>query len=410
MKRRILLLTGSLLLSGVFLVSLVGAQQPKGTPIKIGLCASLSGMGYKGGQDTKSALEMAVEEINTSGGVLGRPVEMVFRDNKTDASISNRTSKELLVREKVRMLVGVGTSADILAASLNCKENHIPLLPNSGNSEATYVQKGHDYIFNFSPTSGMEGRAIATYANAQGWKKFISLAPDYEWGQSQVNFFKSKMAELGVPIKIDSLWFKLGETDFSRYITQLNAAEADCILIYAFGADIMALSKQGKQYGLFSRKIPIMGWWMMDALESLGKEAPMGVIGFERAPAPYLMEKFPMAKKFTNDFRKKIGTFPCGYALITYDLMQAWVKAVVKAKTDDPEQVSKALKGLTFDCTRGTVTLRPIDGQANVPVYFGKVFYDDNLRVPSYKDTHEIKAQDVWLTEQKVQEIRAQSK
>ena len=117
---------------------------------------------------------------------------MIFRDNKTDASISNRTSKELLVREKVRMLVAGGSSADVLAASLNAKEQRIPLLPNSGNSEATYVQKGHDYLFNFSPTSGMEGRAIATYAHSQGWKRFITIAPDYEWGQSQVKFFEAK--------------------------------------------------------------------------------------------------------------------------------------------------------------------------------------------------------------------------
>ena len=351
MKKKVFVLAVTLLLSGVFMAGFGQAQQPKGSPIKVGLCGSLSGPGYKGGQDMKSALEIAAEEINGSGGLLGRPVEMIFRDNKTDASISNRTSKELLVREKVRMLVAGGSSADVLAASLNAKEQRIPLLPNSGNSEATYVQKGHDYLFNFSPTSGMEGRAIATYAHSQGWKRFITIAPDYEWGQSQVNFFKAKMIDLGASIKVDSLWFKLGETDFSRYITQLNAAEVDCILVYAFGADIMALSKQGKQYGLFARKIPIMGWWMMDALESLGKEAPMGVIGFERAPAPYLMERFPMAKKYTNDFRKKTGIFPSGYALITYDLMQAWVKAVKNVKTDDPEQVTKALRGLTFDCT-----------------------------------------------------------
>ena len=288
------------------------AQGVKGAPIRIGAFVPMSGVGYQGGLDSKVALEIAIDKANQAGGILGRPVEMVIRDHKGEVPLANRTAQELIDREKVRVLIGGGGSASVLAGSAVAQKSKIPFLASMGNSEAIVTQKGHDYVDLMGPNSGMEARAFAGYASKQGWKKFIAIAPDYEWGQSQVNMFKEKMKELGVPAQVDAVWFKLGETEFSRYITQLQAAQVDAILVYAWGSDNVSFTKQAAQYGLFTKKTPVAGWWMLDALISLGKEAPVGVIGFERAPFSYLQDKFPLAKEFTAEFLKRTKSYPSG--------------------------------------------------------------------------------------------------
>jgi branched-chain amino acid transport system substrate-binding protein len=393
-------------------ITLTHAQSPKGAPIRIGSWVALAGPGYQGGQDSKAALEIAVEKMNASGGLLGRPIEIVLRDHKGDVPTANRTAQELMIKEKVKVIMGGGSSAVDLAGSSVAEKYHIPLLLSNGNSETIVTQKGHDYVFLLGPNSGMESRGFAGYANKRGWKKFIALAPDYEWGQAQVNMFREKLKDLGVAVQVDPVWFKLGETEFSRYITQLQAAQVDAILIYAWGADMVSFTKQASQYGLFAKKTPIAGWWMLDALISLGKEAPEGVIGFERAPFSYLMDKYPLAKEFTNQFRKKTNAYPSGYGLMNYDCFLAWVKAVEKAGTDDPEKVAKALHGISFASTRGAISIREVDGQAAVPVYFGEVFFDQNLGIPTYRNANvvEVKPEDVWLAPTKVLELRQPSK
>ena len=386
------------------------AQGAKGAPIRIGAYIPLAGAGYQGGQDTKAALDIAVEKANKSGGLLGRPVEIVVRDHKGEVPVANRTAQELMEREKVKVLIGGGGSAVVLAGSSVAQKSHVPLLASMGNSESIVTQKGHDYVCLLGPNSGMEARAFAGYSVKQGWKKFITIAPDYEWGHSQVDMFKEKMKDLGVSAQLENLWFKLGETEFSRYITQLQAAQVDAILVYAWGGDNVSFTKQAAQYGLFSKKTPVAGWWMLDALISLGKEAPEGVIGFERAPFSYLQEKIPLAREFTSEFRKKTNSYPSGYALMAYDAFLVWKKAVEKVGTDDPEKVSKAIRGMPFDSTRGTISIREVDGQAEVPVYFGEVYQDKNLGIPTYRKVSEVKASDVWLSPEKVKELRASAK
>jgi len=386
------------------------AQGAKGAPIRVGAFIPLSGPGYQGGLDTKVALEIAIEKANQAGGILGRPVEIVIRDHKGEVPVANRTAQELIEREKIKVLIGGGASASVLAGSAVAQKSGVPFIASMGNSEAIVTQKGHDYIDLMGPNSGMEARAFAGYASKQGWKKFMAIAPDYEWGQSQINMFKEKMIDLGISVQVDTVWFKLGETDFSRYITQLQAAQVDAILVYAWGGDNVSFTKQAAQYGLFAKKIPIAGWWMLDALIALGKEAPEGVIGFERAPFSYLQDKVPLAKEFTAEFYKRSKNYPSGYGLMAYDAFLAWTKAVEKAGTDDPQKIAKALRGTPFPSTRGTISIREVDGQAEVPVYFGEVYQDKKLGIPTYRKVVEVKASEVWLPPNKVLELRGSGK
>ncbi len=369
---------------------------------QIGVVLPLEGPGYQGGVDTKAALGIGVDWLNAAGGVKGRKVELVIRDSKGDVQAAARASQELVEKERVVALFGGGASSLVLAMSSVAKQVKVPFLPNMGNSEAIVTDKGHDYVFLVAPNGGMEARAFAAYAKQRGWKKFVALAPDYEWGHSMVTQFGDKLKADGVHATIEANWFKLGSTDFSAYITKLQGAKADAFLIYAWGSDIVAFSKQAKLYGLLKKGTPIAGYWMFDALLPLGAESPEGAIGFERAPFTYLVTKYPAAKKFTDEFKMRTGSYPSGYALMAYDALHAWAKAAEMAGDVEPAAVAKALKGITFTGTRGDITIRKVDGQASVPVYFGTVTFDKTLNMPTYKDVVEIKAADVWLSESEV--------
>jgi branched-chain amino acid transport system substrate-binding protein len=397
-RNRLVAAACAALVLAVAFVGVSGAADPA----RIGVVLPLEGPGYQGGVDTKAALEIGRDWLNAAGGVKGQKVELVIRDSKGDVQAAARASQELVEKERVSALFGGGASSLVLAMSSVAKQVKVPYLPNMGNSEAVVTDKGHDYVFMIAPNGGMEARAFAAYAKQKGWKNFVALAPDYEWGHSMVTQFGDKLKADGVAATIEPNWFKLGSTDFAAYITKLQAAKADAILVYAWGSDIVAFSKQAKLYGLLKKGTPVAGYWMFDALLPLGSESPEGAIGFERAPFTYLAAKYPAAKKFTDEFKKRTGSYPSGYALMAYDALQAWAKAAETAGTVEPTAVAKALHGLTFTGTRGDITIRKVDGQANVPVYFGTVTFDKSLNMPTYKDVVEIKAQDVWLSESEV--------
>jgi len=96
--------------------------------------------------------------------------------------------------------------------------------------------------------------------------------------------------------------------------------------------------------------------------------------------------------------------------LMAYDAFLAWAKAVEKAGTDDPQKIAKALRGTPFPSTRGTISIREVDGQAEVPVYFGEVYQDKKLGIPTYRKVVEVKASEVWLPPNKVLELRGSAK
>lgn len=376
--------------------------------VKVGVLVPLEGSGYQGGMDTERATKIAIDWINEQGLLPGVQVEVVVRDSKGDVQTAARAAQELVDREGVVAIFGGGSSAEDLAISAVVKSAQVPFLPAMGNTETFVVEQGHDYAFLMAPSSGMEARAFGVFAAEQGWRKFHALAPDYEWGQTMTELFAKTLDSLDIDYDLQTTWFKLGETDFSRYITQLSASDADALLIYAWGADNIAFTKQAAQYGLFDQGKPVAGFWMFDALLPLGDEAPEGIIGFERAPFTYLMDNHEPAKKLVDEFHAQTGNYPSGYALMAYDAVLAWEAAVKKAGTTDPVEVAKALRGITFTGTRGETTMREVDGQASVPVYFGTVAFDEELGIPTFVDVVEVPAESVWLSPEEVEARRQQ--
>jgi branched-chain amino acid transport system substrate-binding protein len=189
MKKFAFRLFGATLLSLLISIPLFAAE-----PIKFGFLHSLSGgVGQVYGIPDQEAVKIAVEEINKAGGVLGRPLEMIARDDKLNPENAIREAKDLILNQKVQWIQGTVSSAVALAVSVYCKEAKVPFIITTAQSAAITEEKGHRYVFRISTNTDTYTRSMANAAAKKwGGKKVFIIGPDYEYGhKSKADFMEA---------------------------------------------------------------------------------------------------------------------------------------------------------------------------------------------------------------------------
>ena len=173
-------------------------------PIKFGFLHSFSGgTGQVYGIPDQEATKLAVEEINKAGGVLGRPLEMIARDDKLNPENAVREAKDLILNQKVQWIQGTVSSAVALAVSAYCKEAKVPFIVTNAQSAAITDEKGHRYLFRISTNTTNYTRSVANAAaKTWGGKKIFIIGPDYEYGQRSKKDFMDAYTKLVPDAKI----------------------------------------------------------------------------------------------------------------------------------------------------------------------------------------------------------------
>lgn len=375
-------------------------------PLTLGFLGAFEGPAALLSEQGQLGAEIAVDRLNADGGVLGRTVELVVRDSTGRPEVAATNAQEL-VAQGVAAMVGGGSSAESLAISEVARASEVPLLVSLGNSEAITVEQGHEWVFQLQPSGGMEGRAIGTYAVDQGWDSVAVLAPDYEWGHSVSAILAERVTAASPDAVVeDPLFFPLGESDFSSYLTRLASNDAEAFVSYAWGGDAVSLAKQAEPYGLLEGR-PVFGMWSFDTLLALGEDAPVGVVGFERAPFWHLVDQHPAADAFLQDYLERSGgEYPSGFSFTTFDAVTAWAQAVEQAGTAEAAAVRDALHEVEVASTRGPITFRELDNQATVPVYFGTIAFTDDYDFAILTDVLEIPASQTMIPEEELRERR----
>ena len=154
--------------------------------------ADITGPGFLIALSQKNALELGLEEINSSGGLLGRRMELIMRDSQMKPDLAARQTQELIVRDKVDFIVGPTSPSVALAVSNVCKEHKKLLCLHSANNERLNHELGHRYVFSVVPNTYMEGQALAAFLAKRGFKKILIIGPDLEYGRSQAGAFKRR--------------------------------------------------------------------------------------------------------------------------------------------------------------------------------------------------------------------------
>ncbi|PYP37438.1 MAG: hypothetical protein DMD48_11185 [Gemmatimonadetes bacterium] len=372
--------------------------------IKIGLVTDLTGMAYLLAKDNGEGAKIAIDEINRAGGVLGRPFELLVRDSALKTDLGIAAARELVLDQKVNFLFGSISSAVRLAISDVAKQYKVPMVDSVGGSRRLVEDRGHDYFFELSLTTRTEAYGQAVGVSKLKGKKIITIAPDYEWGRLEHEGFLQPLKKLRPDIEVvGEFWPKLGEKDFTPYITAMLTKNPDMIWSALWGGDFIAFVKQAKAYGVFE-KVTFIGTGEPSALQALGLDAPEGIYAFDRAPV-YAIDT-PAMKAFVNAYQSTNGRLPTAWVVFGYEAVQLVKYGLEKAGTDKPEAWIRAVKGATVPLLRGPITFREFDNVSNSPVYFGRLARDPKYPHLILKDIDKIGVEPSMISVEEVKRLR----
>ncbi|HEY5678324.1 MAG TPA: ABC transporter substrate-binding protein [Myxococcales bacterium] len=403
----------AVVLSAALAALLPLAAAPADKPIKIAIVDTMTGGPALYGIAGIEGAKLAVADLNAGKGVLGRKVELIVRDDNAKPDVGARETRDVILREEVAAIFGPVSSGVLLAMSEVAKENKTILISHTANTERAFVERGHRYIFSVVPNTFIEGSAMGQYMAQKPYKRYAIIGPGYEFGYIQADAFERRLKENKKDVEIVAkVWPKLGETDYTSYITSIIAANPDAVYSNLFGSDLIAFTKQAKGYDFF-KKFPFAALYDVDTLQGLGKDAVEGVIGYERGPFHVIRKLAPSDRleKFMKAYQAKTGKYPSTWAINAYDGVMTWAKAVQKAGTADTEKVVDALEGLELDSLRGPGRfIRKVDHQANVGSYIGTVAWEKGFTdFATYKDPKYVAGDLVWRPEGEVPEVRAKA-
>lgn len=356
-----------------------------GPPIKLGAVVTLSGPFAQIGQSHEAGAQLAVQQINAAGGVLGRKLQLTVKDEQADPNATVSAVRDLL-GGGTKLLFGGTTDPDCLgAAPLVNTEGGVMI----GTSCQTNLLEGSKFVpafFEIAPNNYMLSQATARVASQDfpQIKTWDGISPDYEFGHEVWTSFRQDLTKLDPSVQYrKGVFVPLTETQFNSYITSLvsglpsNSATTTGLFMSTFSATTAGLAKQGKSYNLFGR---------YKAVLNLGGSTPTAqALGADTPPLWFIYDYYDGAyhnatnTKFVTAYKSAHGgQAPNAWAYEGYTAVLAYAAAVQKAGSDDPDKVKTALAGLTFDTPKGSLTFRSADHLLQSPVTVWKVQGDSS--------------------------------
>lgn len=367
--------------------------------IKIGFPMPLSGPAAVYGVPVTKGAELAVADINAKGGVLGRKLELLPRDSKANADEAVRLARELIIKNNVDFLSGTLTSAEAPAVSTIAKENKVVFVaPVAKTTRLTAPENLHPYIFRLASNTTIEGHTAASLMAKWGEvKRVATIAPDYAYGRDAVAAFVDHLKKLRPDIEIvDQQWPKLGEADFTAFITAQMGKKPDAVECNVFGGDFVTLAKQAGPLGYFkainNRMVDGAEVGTVDEAEALGADYPFGIVSDAYDPVIWGEGEPAEHKVFIEDLKKAMNNqYGSGWAVMGYMAVVAISDGVKKAGSTESDTVSKALLGLSFGTPVGKRTIDEKTHETLAGEFWSEMVKDPNspfavMKKPVYLD------------------------
>ena len=340
-------------------------------PIRIGEINSYSAI-PQFTQPYKQGWQLAVEEINASGGLLGRKVEVIARDDAGKPEDALRHAIELTSQEKVDVLAGGFLSNVGLALADHALRSKRLFIASEPLTDAIVWDKGNRYTFRLRASTYMQAAMLVEEAAKLPAKRWATLAPNYEYGQSAVASFKELLTAKRPDVEfVGEQWPALGKIDAGSSLSALMQSKPDAIFNVTFGADLAKLVREGNQRSIFPR-VPVVSMLSGEPeyLEVLKDETPKGwiVTGY-----PWDQIDTKEHASFAANYYKKFKENPKLGSVVGYATMQAIFAGIKKAGTTDNEKLIVAMRGLKFSTPFGPAEFRAIDQQSTMGAYVGKL-------------------------------------
>lgn len=377
-----------------------------GEPYRIGVCLPTTGSGANYSERPIKGLPLIAAEINKRGGLLGKhPIELHFRDTQTKPDVGAREARSLILNEKVQTIIGTWSSAVAMAIQEIIHEHKVLHLAATSNSSKIVNENYTPYSFQFGPNSRMQSGAtvvaVLKMIKSKGWKTYVTLGLDYEWGRDAQRVFVDKMTKESPETKLTKVfWAKLGETDFTSYITAIMALKPDFMFGAIAGKDNETFLQQAKPAGLFKRVAYPGVFLPVTELMQQRKTLPRGIIGLNRCPFFAHMDN-PIMQKYVKMYHEKFGKddYPDDFACMYFDALNGLDQGVTKAGSINSDAVKAALRGATIDTSRGKLTFRDCNNQLDAPSYVGEVVDTADYPFPIFdlKTLVAVQGHEVWI-------------
>ena len=310
--------------------------------IKIGLNDPLTGTYAELGKHEQIGCQLAVDQINAKGGILGRKVLLLVEDSTSaDTGVAVQKARKMIERDKVDFLLGNVNSAMAVAlgdVSSQLKKLHIVT---GGHTDAVTGTDCHWNVFRVCNTTRMETNSVSKILFNKYGKKWYFITPDYAFGHTLQEGFEASLKKFG-GTEVGASLTPLGATDFSAYLIKAQAANPDVIVFLTAGQDMVNALKQAVQFGLDKRFHIAGAQQELEVLEGLPPDARIGTWVFEWY---WLQPNVPHVADFVADIRKvNGGKVPTARHWFGY--VAAWTCALVanQEKTLDPVKLAKALE------------------------------------------------------------------
>ena len=358
------------------LLPLLSPATARSEPIRVGEVNSYTGLPaftipYRQGW------QLAVEEVNAAGGLLGgRKLEVVSRDDAGKPDDAVRVAQELVSNEKVALLAGTYFSHVGLAVGDFAARNKIPFIAAEPLSDALTWGQGNRYTFRLRPSTYMQAAMLVEEAAKLPAKRWATVAPNYEYGQSAVAWFKKLLSEKRPDVEfVAEQWPAQGKLEAGPTVQALAAARPEAIFNVTFGADLAKFVREGEQRGLFrDRTVVSLLTGEPEYLEPMRDEAPEGWIV---TGSPWDQIDTPEHKAFLDAYQARFKDFPRLGSVVGYATFKAIAAAVEKAGSTDPEKIVDALSGLELSSPFGPITFRASDHQATMGAFVGRTTVRD---------------------------------
>jgi branched-chain amino acid transport system substrate-binding protein len=373
-------------------------------PIRIGIIDSYTGAAAF---TTKQALlgwGMAVDEFNARGGLNGRKIEIITRDDKFKPDEALAHARELILKENVDFLGGTINSASALAVSELAKSKKKIFMAHSAYTHRLTGEMGHRYVFRSCQSADIIGQSGGAFAGSKPFKKWFIIGDDFELGHSLAENFKKGLKKRNPDaVIVGESWVKLGETDYTPYLSAVMAQKPDAVFGCFGGASHVPFPKQAKMFGLMD-KVAYFHYWLADPMfaKVLKESYPVGV--YSGLSYLWYYPETPAAKEFRQkylEYTTKKGEpqkYPAEGVFTGYSGATFLIEAMVKAKSAKTENVIKALEGLTIQTASGSLTMRACDHQVLAPVFWGQIANVPNYPFPIMKDIYSGKVSDITPT------------
>ncbi|MDQ7837400.1 MAG: substrate-binding protein [Thermodesulfobacteriota bacterium] len=361
------------LITGLFLANTLSVSLAGADAVKIGLNYPATGPYAIEGLDQLRAAELAAEEINAAGGILGKQIELVKRDSMSKSDITTKNVTELIDQEGVKMVFGGSSSAVAIAAAKVCQEKGIPFFGTLTYSNETTCEEGHRHTFRECYDAWMGAKAISKYLKENfAGKKYFYITADYTWGWTTETSVRklSGTEDTSVHKGVKTPFPGATLEHFTKALNIARMIKPDVLVLVLFGRDMSSAIQIATTMGLKKDCQIVVPNLTLGMAEAGGPKVMEGVIG--SVPwtwkIPY-KHNYQRGKEFVEKFAAKYGRYPSTSGASAYTILYEYKGAAERAKGFDSPGVIKALEGHEYTLLKDKQIWRDFDHQSVQTVY-----------------------------------------